>query len=569
MAKTKKRPSEFPTTENLNQCWQTALKFWSAFPRAFPAPQLHTDPQQLLALNLSHDLARVHLRSGSVLLNGLRLKEAGLLTNLPLILAHEAGHLLYSPASILVQRKSLEILQSHLPNAIPELPHLANLWQDLLINQRLYPVHQTDLISLIKALCPSQPPPLWQWVLRGYEYLWYLTPGSLIPISNDPCLEADASDLADLVHAFQNNDLGGLAGFAQLCKTYLDQESRPFRMREGTAWPSQQPRPAQFKAGEDKETSPSNAETENPWSLELPKPVSISQHAQTAQNLHENPQHWQKFWSELGIDISTRASTLIFYREKALPLLAPWKIPMSGPPTDQLPEGLKPWLLDAPVQEIAWVESLLNSPRVVPGLTTVKQRWSHEPEQVPSAVKRLDLYLDASGSLPDPFLEKAWMVLTGFVLALSALHQGWSVRVTLWSGTNEPIQTQPFSRNESTILTALTHYLGGSTRFPLELFKERYPEHNSLFKPEASYICLLSDQGLLDSLHAEQGLEIFKKTLKHSHGGGSLFLQWPAEAPAHMLFAPLQAQGWSIHPVHTEEDIRSATQALFRQKKHA
>jgi hypothetical protein len=567
VAKTKKRPSEFPTAKSLNQCWQTALKFWSAFPRAFPSPQLHTDPQHLLALNLSHDLARVHLRSGSVLLNGLRLKEAGLLTKLPLILAHEAGHLLFSPASLLVQRKSLEILQSHLPNAIPELPHLANLWQDLLINQRLYQAHQTELISLIKALCPTQPTPLWQWVLRGYEYLWHLAPGSLIPLSNDPSLEADASDLADLVHGFQYNDLGGLAGFAQLCKTYLDQESRPFRMREGTAWPGQQPIPAQLTAGADKETRPSNSE--NPWSLELPKPVSISQTSQTAQNLHESPQHWQQFWAELGFDISISASTLIFYREKALPLLAPWKIPMSGMPADRLPEGLKPWLLDAPVQEIDWVESLLNSPRVVPGLTTVKQRWSHEPEQDPCAVNRLDLYLDASGSLPNPFLEKAWMVLTGFVLALSALHQGWSVRVTLWSGTNEPIQTQPFGRNESAILTTLTHYLGGSTRFPLELFEKRYPERNPLIKPEASYICLLSDQGLLDSLQAEQGLEVFNKALKHSHGGGSLFLQWPAEAPAHMLFAPLQVQGWSIHPIHTEDDIRSATQALFQQKKHA
>ncbi len=566
MAKIKKRQSEFPTAESLNQCWQTALKFWSAFPRSFPAPQLHTDPQQLLELNLSHDLARVHLRSGSVLLNGLRLKEAGLLTKLPLILVHEAGHLLFSPASLLVQRKSLEILQSHLPNAIPELPHLANLWQDLLINQRLYQTHQTDLISLIKALCPAQPTPLWQWVLRGYEYLWHLEPGNLIVPSDDPCLEADASDLADLVDSFHKNDLSGLAGFAQLCKTYLDQESRPWRLSEGTAWPSQQARPAQFKAGADKETTHSNAE--NPWSLELPKPVSISQHSQTAQNLHENPQHWQQFWAELGINISTRASTLIFYREKALPLLAPWKIPMSGTPTDRLPEGLKPWLLDAPVQEIAWVESLLNSPRVVPGLTTVKQRWSHEPEQASSAVKRLDLYLDASGSLPDPFLEKAWMVLTGFVLALSALHQGWSVRVTLWSGTNEPIQTQPFSRNELAILTTLTHYLGGSTRFPLELFEKRYPKRSALLKPEASYICLLSDQGLLDSLQAEQGLEVFKKTLKLSHGGGSLFLQWPSEAPAHILFTPLQSQGWSIHPIQTEKDIRSATQALFRSSKH-
>lgn len=528
----------------------------------FPVPELHTDPQRLLALNLNHDLARVHLHSGRVLLNGQRLKKAGLLRELPLILAHEAGHLLFSPASLLVQRKCLESLQPWLPNAIPELPHLVNLWQDLLINQRLYRSYQEKLLPVIQALCPNQPTPLWQWVLRGYEYLWHLTPGSLVSPSNDPCLEADASELADLVHSYEKNDLGGLTGFAQLCKTYLDQENRPWRLSEGTVWPEFWPESHHITTGQAADKPRSNTETETPWLQELPKPVSPDPNSLAGQNLHESPQDWQTFWAKLGIDVSAAASTLIFYREKALPLLAPWKIPMSGPPLEQNPEGLKPWLLDAPLQEIAWIESLFNSPRVVPGLTTVKQRWSNEPEQEHSVVKRLDLYLDASGSLPDPFKEMAWMVLTGVVLALSALHQGWSVRVTLWSGASEPIRTQPYTRNESALLKGLSHYLGGSTRFPLELFAERYPSP----QPEASHICLLSDQGLLDSLQAEQGLALFKQTLQYSRGGGSLFLQWPAEAPPHMLFPQLQAQGWSIHPIQSENDIRNATQTLFGSK---
>lgn len=555
---TTERRSEFPTPATLTQAWQTALQFWSTFPAAFPLPELCTDPQRLLALNLNQDLARVHLRSGQVLLNGLRLKETGLLTELPLILAHEAGHLLFSPASLLVQRKSLEILHPLLPDYVPELPHLVNLWQDLLINQRLYQVHQAQLFPLIKALCPAQPTPLWQWVLRGYEYLWKLAPGSLIRLNSDPCLEADAADLADLVQTFQKQDLGGLTAFAKLCQSYLEQEKRPWSLSEGTAWSAPAPLTA-AEEGHEPVSRPNDAPA--PWSLELPTPLA-THITETGQNRHECPQDWQKFWSELGMDVSNEASTWLFYREKALPLLAPWKIPMSSPPADALPEGLKPWLLDAPVQEIAWIESLLNSPRVVPGLTTVKQRWGHEPDPSPREIKRLDLYLDASGSLPDPFLETAWMVLTGCVLALSALHQGWSVRVTLWSGTSEPVQTLPFSRNESAILTTLTRYLGGSTRFPLELLAERYARP----QVEANHICLLSDQGLLDSLQAEEGLTRFQETLKQGKGGGSLFLQWPAQAPAHMLFSDLQTQGWSIHPIQRAEDIRNATHALFRQE---
>ena len=49
----------------------------------------------------------------------------------------------------------------------------------------------------------------------------------------------------------------------------------------------------------------------------------------------------------------------------------------------------------------------------------------------------LDLYVDSSGSMPDPQLATSYLALAGAIVALSALRAGASVQATLWSGTGQ------------------------------------------------------------------------------------------------------------------------------------
>ena len=66
-----------------------------------------------------------------------------------------------------------------------------------------------------------------------------------------------------------------------------------------------------------------------------------------------------------------------------------------------MPEGLEPWDIGHALDAADWLQSVLQSPRVVPGMTTVQRVWGtsegHEPKREPLD---LDLYVDCSGSMP-------------------------------------------------------------------------------------------------------------------------------------------------------------------------
>ena len=90
-----------------------------------------------------------------------------------------------------------------------------------------------------------------------------------------------------------------------------------------------------------------------------------------------------------------------------------------------------PWELDRPLSDIDWTASLVQSPVPVPGMTTLRRRMAHEPEpEGTRPLARLDLYLDASGSVPDPAKLRSPLVLAAAILTLSALRIGLAVRVT-------------------------------------------------------------------------------------------------------------------------------------------
>src|SRR6185436_16490679 len=139
-----------------------------------------------------------------------------------------------------------------------------------------------------------------------------------------------------------------------------------------------------------------------------------------------------------GLTISDSEAAVRYYRERARPYLIPFpsrEIPES---TDPLPEGLEPWDIGDALDAADWFPSVLQSPRIVPGMTTVQRVWGttegREPKLEPLD---LDLYVDSSGSMPNPQHITSYPALAGAILCLSALRAGARVQATLWSGTNQ------------------------------------------------------------------------------------------------------------------------------------
>ena len=106
--------------------------------------------------------------------------------------------------------------------------------------------------------------------------------------------------------------------------------------------------------------------------------------------------------------------------------------------TEPLPEGIRTWEIGSPLEEIDWLETVLASPHIVPGETTMQRTWGvsegSEPEKRPVD---LDLYVDCSGSMPNPQVMVSFLALAGAIVALSALRVGARVQATLWSGPRQ------------------------------------------------------------------------------------------------------------------------------------
>src|SRR5690606_21682948 len=126
-----------------------------------------------------------------------------------------------------------------------------------------------------------------------------------------------------------------------------------------------------------------------------------------------------------------------------------------------------------PLDAVDWLQSLMQSPTVVPGVTTVQRIHGLAPGLEPEAEPvDLDMYVDSSGSMPNPQQRTSFLALAGAVIALSALRAGARVQATLWSGKSQYLHTAGFVRSEDEILEVLTGYFGGGTAFPIHRLRE-------------------------------------------------------------------------------------------------
>ena len=127
-------------------------------------------------------------------------------------------------------------------------------------------------------------------------------------------------------------------------------------------------------------------------------------------------------------------------------------LPRAGPrPPDPVPEPSEPGghrsaargrraVVDVgdPLADIDWVETVIRSPVVIPGITTVRREWGTstgaEPKRVPVD---LDLYVDSSGSMPNPQVHRQLPDPRRRHRGAVRAAGGRSVQATLWSGAGQ------------------------------------------------------------------------------------------------------------------------------------
>ncbi len=577
-------PDSPPTseTESLRtqwlEAWPVALQAWSKFIR-LRQPKLCLTEMETRQEGLTGSFAMIRLQDQAVVVS-LPEVAACNLQNYPVeILAHEIGHHVLAPATLTDHARMIARMRWSLPTVEQHAPTIANLYADLLINDRLQRSAGLRIADVYRAIAASgDGGAVWTLYMRICEILWSLERGSLGGGMTDDRIEGDAWLGARLVRSYSRDWLDGSGRFAALLLPHLleDQKSaklieklldtknaatggdpaglveEEFAEREGAIHPAQDPTLADLPEMESGQVTDDVRV--------YPEEAKVNR---SARGQAREPFQFGEILRAAGVDVSDHEAAVRYYRERARPYLIPFPSREVPESTDPLPEGLEPWDIGEALDATDWFQSVIQSPRVVPGMTTVKRVWGtsegREPKREPLD---LDLYVDSSGSMPNPQRITSYPALAGAILSLSALRSGARVHATLWSGKDQFTSTDGFVRDQDSVLHVLTGYFGGMTAFPIHVLGDTYATRRPGSTP--AHILVISDDGVSTMFDQDErgqsGWNVAAMALTTAAGGGTLVLnlpeQWAAQGgPYAEIRRARDEQGWQVHRVASLDEL--------------
>ncbi|WP_202922855.1 hypothetical protein [Pseudoxanthomonas daejeonensis] len=550
------------------------------------------------AEGLTGSFAMIRLADQRVVIDLPEVARLGLQAYSLEILAHEIGHHVLAPATATDHARLLARIRRALPTLEAHAPMVANLYTDLLINDRLQRQCGLRMGDIYRRLAAQQEPSdqgdassVWQLYMGIYEQLWQEPPGSLGGPTDDTELRGDAWLGARVIRVYASEWLEGAGRFAMLLLPRLLETVKDLRVNAlmDTRDAGQGTHPAGLDRLEDDEMAPVPHPASDP---RITGELSIAEEsapADTRQEAHTDahspsggqarePFEYGEILRAAGLDLDDHQIAVRYYRERALPHLIRYPTRPQPQSLELLPEGLEPWEPGDPLDAVDWLQSLMQSPSVVPGVTTVQRIHGLAPELEPQAEPvDLDLYVDSSGSMPNPQQRTSFLTLAGAVIALSALRVGAHVQATLWSGKHQYLQTSGFVRSEEDILKVLTGYFGGATAFPIHRLRDTY--ENRPAHARAVHILHISDDGITTMFEQDEngksGWTVAAQALRAARGGGTMALNLFSPLPASLANTGasgwtgdlLRARdaGWHIHVVRDMAELLAFAREFSRQ----
>lgn len=527
--------------------WNDALSLWSDFVKLSP-PKFVSDKG-------SGSFASIRLTDHQVILSipeiqKYKLEDYGLE-----IMGHEIGHHVYCPGDLTDQGRLIYIIQT----AMPRYEHLAsmivNIYEDLFINDKLKRQHNLRMEEVYQKI-GSQEEKFWNFYMRTYEILWALPSGTLTLGNIENSIHSDAMLVNRIVRNFSNDWLRGAFDFGTICYPYFIDNSNKSYLNHLTIFHDTK------DIGEGAEVPSGITDIEIESELgdlsapSLGKKSEIKPTEDIKPKPSLSPSQYSAICEAMGIKASLSELAYKYYKEKALPFLVSFPSLITPGAPEPLLEGTDLWDIGSPIENINWIESLMKSPVVIPGYTTLESVYGEMPSyEVESNPIDLDLFVDCSGSMPNPQSEISYLTLAGAIIALSALRVGSKVRATLWSGENEYYTTDSFTKNEKSIMEILTGFIGGGTCFPLGLLKSEY--ENRQPSKRKTHILIISDEGI-DTMYTQSfekdTREFVKAMLNQAGGGGSMVLNLYSEK-LNPEIQHMKDSGWAIYRISNWEEL--------------
>ena len=448
--------------------WPKAQKHWSQF-------LLLSEPMHSADCA---SIAQIHLGSRQVRLNYQMIAKHELGDCIEALLAHEIGHHVRYPGTLATEAR-MRLLEKTL---IPiEGYSVTNLFTDLMINQFLGEHYQDEFVRAYQALVPYEKwerDPAFIFYLSVYEELWGLAEGALLQsCSRDfakmyPGFRGDARLLADKLFHMEPNIFTQFLFFVSVLSRYIKPPT--FDKPE-----SQSPQ----KCHADEPTPEDWAEALVPTGREraaIEKAVAEGWlSTEDAEKLAGKDALQRRIAGLPGMQ-SGNADCVpeimaAYYRREAEKYLI-------DPPTEKIlgdaivPTAIEEWQSGDPVNEIDWLQTFLNGGPELGAAQPLKRERIADIEGYEKPIWRpfIEVYLDVSGSMPDPRCTVNAMTLASLILITAAVRKGGWARAVLYS--TDTVEYWSWCRSERELSGFLMHYFGAGTEFPFWKLEESVEE---------------------------------------------------------------------------------------------
>ncbi|MBI3652747.1 MAG: VWA domain-containing protein [Acidobacteria bacterium] len=564
--------------------WPDAIALWSKFTK-LREPRWCFNEKDEKAEDLSGSFAMIRLTDHAVVVSISQIKAHKLEDFALEIMAHEIGHHVYCPGDLTDQGRMLARMRRALPSKEQHAPLIANLYADLLINDRLQRSANLRMAEVYRTLGNDSTDKMWTFYMRVYEILWSLKKASLAKGEITSALELDAQLGARVIRVYAKDWLKGAGRFAALCLTYLLEDNATNMQKIIKGWSDLRNAgaggiPDGLIDIEDDEIEGAihpAMDDELAGIDSTGDGVSDGQQAvapvlnnTSSQGQMREPFEYGEILKGLGVNLSPQELAIRYYRERAVPQLVKFPARLLPESKEPLMEGLDVWDVGGAIDEVDWLESTLVSPQIIPGVTTVQRTYGLSSGTLPEREPvDLDLYVDCSGSMPNPQYNTSFLTLAGAIIALSALRAGSRVQATLWSGKHDFQTTKEFIRDEHDIMKILTGYIGGATAFPIHLLRETFENRKPTDRPV--HILVISDDGVDTMFDNDEkgniGWDISRMALEKGRAGGTFVLNlWSDWQQFPKLLKAHNELGWDIHRVQDWQQLVEFARAFSKAK---
>lgn len=556
--------------DKLKADWPQAQKVWSDYVR-LREPQWCLANEEAIKEGLSNSFAMIRLTDHRIVIDVSKMQELNLLDYAVQILAHEIGHHIYTPGNLKDNASVQAKIRWSLAGIEEQAPMVANLYEDLLINDRLHRMKGLDMAIIYKALNKTiQFSKVWTLYMRTYEYLWRLKKYELIPTESflTPEIDADASVLASIIRSYSKKWLEGASRFGALMYSYLMEEKEAAQARGsiGVILDAD-------KAGVGGGVITGMVDMDDDLINGIVDPRGEAIAVDSAENdilsalenkkggsgpeqRYLEPGVYVDLLQQVNPDLNKQEVLNNYYKEIALPHLIEFPREIKKNRSKNLPEGMDVWDIGDSSDEIDWIESTIYAPHIIPGVNTLKRTYGYSDDDDDSEAP-LDVYIgiDCSGSMGNPGVTFSWPVLAATIVGLSALRSGAKVFGCLSGEPGRHLQSKRYETNEKEILSVLTSYLGTGYAYGVGRLKDVF----STEKKDKSHIIIVTDDDIFSMLSAktdngDNHWEIIEESLKNAGGTGTIVLhsnaKWHKEDVQR-----LKQMGWNIYYVTNESEL--------------